>query len=195
MEQQDIDEIKNYFKTPANIDAAVDLDKLIPLSLSHAKADPQLNRFFWLDENGPFSEITQRGAQSLRQGFYKLQSQPYYRTTFFPGTFAATVYYLNPENDNLIKYHANIGPLTNVSARPIPLNKNIKQRSQIPIIDKFLNDKAVFGGAEDYKKAKEGFYKSVYEQERIIIVHESIWDPDYPTINKRKQVTWSFLDF
>jgi hypothetical protein len=129
----------------------------------------------------------------LRKGFYKLKTQPYYRTTLVPGTFAADVYYSN-ENDILYKYHANIGPLTNTSMKPFPMNE-LHRTTPIPILQKFLEDKRDFGGNQDYMVAKRNFYNSVYNEERIIFVQDSSWDPSYPTINRRKQVRWGLIDF
>ncbi|WCT14986.1 hypothetical protein [Mucilaginibacter jinjuensis] len=187
--------VKAEFGSQQNLSNIIDLDSLYPISMASAQLDPTLKRFFWLDENGPFSEITQRGLQSLRKGFYKIVNQPYYRTTITPGTFAADVYYLNQENDNLIKYHANIGPLTNTSMAPFPFDNTINNYSKIPILNKFYNDKAQYGYEKDYYVAKKNFYDSVYKENRIFFVAESTWDPAYPTINKRKQVKWCFIDY
>ncbi|MES2425944.1 MAG: hypothetical protein V4560_03185 [Bacteroidota bacterium] len=192
MSEDTIAEIKSLFNK-SNLTNAIDIDALMPLSLTKAQSDPHLNHFFSLDEDGPFSEILKRGTQSLRTGFYKIITKPYYRTTIFPANFAADVYYYG-DNDVLYKYHANIGPLTNTSTQPFPINDKYRN-TPIPILDKFLRDKQTFGGNQDYMIAKKNFYDSVFAEERIILVIESIWDPAYPTINRRKQVKWAFIDF
>ena len=195
--QQELNQIKESIRelfTASNLNAAIKLDSLFPISLESAQRDPQLNRFFRLDEDGPFSEINRLGVQSLRKGYYKITSRPYYRTNISPATFAAEVYYYSVGNDNLILYTANIGPLVNTSMKYFPFNTAINE-SQIPILKKFSENKAYDDPATYYYESKRRFFDTVFDENRIILVHEAGWDPAFPDTNRRKQIKWSFLDF
>jgi hypothetical protein len=189
----EINQIESIFN-PKSLKDAIDLDAMYPISLSKAQNDPILKHFFWLDENGPFSEITQRGLQSIRKGFFKIHTQPYYKTTISPGTFAATIYYYNIESDALIKYHANIGPLTNTAMRYSSIHQSYNSLYNIPMVGDFARDRDTDNYNIHYLKSKERFYNKIFDQHKIIFVREAIWDPAYPTINKIKRVTWCFID-
>ncbi|WDF53463.1 hypothetical protein [Mucilaginibacter sp. KACC 22063] len=163
--------------------------------MEQAQADNNINRFYGLDENGPYSEFLSRGLRSLRMGFYKICSQPYYNKSINPPTFAATVLYFHPSNSKLIKYNCNIGPIINLHKIYNPVIGTIDQISKIAVLNNFekdiSTDRANFGYTP-----KLTFFNSIYSSNKLFLVKESIFDPNYPNSNpKPKRVTWSFLDF
>ncbi|MDB5127915.1 hypothetical protein [Mucilaginibacter sp.] len=197
------DECKKYytalskdFDDPNEIQRAIDLTDYQGLSLLQAQAIPELNRFFGGDEDGPWSEFLNKGLKSLRPGFYKLCELPYYNVGIFPNTFAATVLYFHPDNDKLIKYKANIGPMTNIHKKYLPLPETYDTPEKIPLLEEFENNKVKLGTKNDYYlKPKLVFFTKLFNSGKIFCVRESIFHPNFPDNPRPKKVTWSFIEF
>ncbi|QKJ29890.1 hypothetical protein HQ865_09025 [Mucilaginibacter mali] len=192
--------LKEAINNPKEHQNALDLDAYSPISIGHAKQTPELNHFFGLDEDGPYSEFLKKGLRSLRLGFYKLCSPPIYNKSIFPGTFAADVYYYYPGPNciKLIKYRANIGPMINSHFKylPVPGTPQYKSISDIPFLKEFEEQKYTIGTPDDhYYVPKQNFFKALLDNEKIFFVKESIFDPSFPHANpKPKRITWTFID-
>jgi hypothetical protein len=186
-------QIEDVFNSRTSI---IDLsDSQSVISQDSAESNSELVRFAFLDEDGPWSEFKKKGLKSLRYGFYKIDSVPYYNNSIYPGTFAATVLYLHPKNKRLIKYNCNIGPMTNIYKIYKALQGSPNNINLLPILYKFEHDKVSIGRpSDDYMVPKRNFFSSIYDQGIIFLIKESIWHPNYPNMDPRpKQVTWSFL--
>lgn len=198
------EEIRSYFNRlikdfsdPKEHANAVDIDIYDHLSIEEIDKIDLLKRFYGFDEDGPYSEFLNKGLKSLRQGFYKICKQPFYNTYIYPKTFSASVYYFHPNfpTGKLIKYEANIGPITNIHAVYHPVIGTLDDNA-IPLIKTFKAEKNSIGTPEDhYLKPKTNFYNEVFKQNKIFWVEESIFDPEYlDSKPKPKKVTWSFIN-
>jgi hypothetical protein len=194
-----VSEAQDYYQKTENIfnskNNIIDLSIAQTISRRDAEANSELVRFTFLDEDGPWTEYLKSGLKSLRYGFYKICSQPYYNNSISPGTFAATVLYLHPENSKLIKYNCNIGPMTNVHKLYKPILGTPNHINQLPILNKFEHDKISIGHySDDYMIPKRNFFNSLYINGVLFFIRESKWHPNYPNLIPRpKEVTWSFL--
>lgn len=193
-------DLRDKFDSPQELSKAIDINASKSISMDEAKLQPELNHFFGLDENGPYSEFLSRGLRSLRVGFYKIVNQPFYNTNINPGTFSSTVYYYYPDNielgNKVIKYEANIGPISNIHRLYVPLDETPDKLENVPILERFDKEKKQLENSEhDFLIPKTNFYDSIFKQGKVFFVSESIWHPEYSTSVKRpKQVTWSFID-
>jgi len=201
------DEIKKYYSAIKNdlndqdvINESIDLAAKKNLSVNEINCIPELFRFFGGEEDDSWSDFLSRGLSSLRVGFYKICQAPFLNTSIHPNTFSASVYYFHPNNENLIKYQANIGPMTNIHAGYNALPGTVRHESAgvpyIPVLQKFANEKNIIGTAKDhYYVPKLNFFNSIYKDEKVFYVTNSIYDPDFIHSNPRpKKVSWSFID-
>ncbi|HZY37968.1 MAG TPA: hypothetical protein VFE53_15025 [Mucilaginibacter sp.] len=188
----------NGFNDPDELAQVIDLASYQSLSIKEIQSIPELHRFFGGDEDGPYSEFLNKGMRSLRTGFYKICEQPFYNTEIFPPTFSANVYYFHPENDKIIKYQANIGPMTNIHAGYCALlgtiGYGIKEIPFIPVLNRFADEKKQIGTALDhYYVPKSNFFNALYREGEIFYVIESKFDSDSIVPPRAKSVTWSFI--
>jgi hypothetical protein len=202
--QAAIIEIERLFSDRYVSDQAIDLTKRLPISLTIVKSNPELNHFFGLDEDGPYSEIIKKGFLSFRKGLYKIITRPHYRTDISPGTFAADVLYLDLSNNQFIKYHANIGPITNGLMIYRSRNRNFNGLYEIPMVGDFARERDKDNFRTHYHTSKERFYNRIFDQQKIIYIEEAIWAPpnryskvdseEELALNKMKKTTWCFID-
>ncbi|HEX3385944.1 MAG TPA: hypothetical protein VHS53_12180 [Mucilaginibacter sp.] len=187
--------IKRGFNDEEEIERAILLSGYESLSISEITLIPELNQFFGGDEDN-WAEFLNKGLRSLRTGgFYKICGEPFYNVNIFPHTFSAHVYYFHLDNDRLIKYQANIGPMTNSHSGycALPATCDI---SKIAILQTFMNERRNEGNKEEYYyRPKKKFFDSIYSTGKIFYVIKSEFDPDFPDLNPRpKKVAWSFID-
>lgn len=193
--------ITKDFNNPLELEKAYDIDSYESLRMSYVQQIPELSNFFGLDEDGPYSEFLNKGLRSLRRGFYKLCGLPFYKETIEPHTFAADVYYFNPDHNfnTLIKYRANVGPMINVHFDYAPLQNTIQYTNvnQVPILNRFIEERSTIGWpGNHYYEPKENFFTTLFNANKMFFVHESVYDPAFlDTVPKPKKITWSFIDY
>lgn len=190
------DGVKEAFANPNEISNAINLLTCGPLKLSDITKSPELNRFFGGEENS-FGEFLEKGLSSLRQEcFYKLSGNIQYRKDIFPNTFAAEVYCWHPNDNKMLKYIANIGPMLNSHSGYLPLLGTL-ETSKVSLWTEFKRERENETPPVDYYyQPKYNFFSKLLISKQLFFVVSSEFDPDYPdAFPKPKKVAWSFIEY
>ncbi|QXV65178.1 hypothetical protein INP83_19190 [Mucilaginibacter sp. 21P] len=149
---------------------------------------PELENFF-LGSGETIESVLRNGIASLRKGFYKIIQEPFYKTNIEYPTFAATVLYFLNNSDKLIKYTANIGPLTNVEAK-YQVDYRTTTNSRDQLVRDFLSDKKNDDSRTFYYNSKKKFYQKAYLENKLFVVKKSGYSTN---VDNYKEVHWIFL--
>jgi hypothetical protein len=171
---------------------SVDYIDLTTSTSTTISGNPTLVKFFLGDNSQSLSDIVANGVRYLRAGVYKIIDEPIYRTDITPGTFNATVLYLGGEDESLIKFKANIGPMSNSKSRyafDYNLNAHPQHLLQKEYINRCYADRADFS----YQPKKWYFSKIYTEGKLFMITDQRLLPPETPGGKCYRQITFMFL--
>lgn len=148
---------------------------------------PEILKFSGFDSDEPLTKILSRGIVSLRPGFYKMIGSPFYKNGLEFSTFAAKVLYFESPKDRIIEFTANVGPMTNIHAKYMPLGGT---GIQDQLFHDFLAERSLDTASNFYHESKKYLFQNILLNNKIFRVSSSVSAPGYPN---QKQVTWSFM--
>lgn len=172
-------EINNEAKTPKNF-AENNLFLIKPIVFEDyvgknmTTFSDDLNDFLLGNQEKPLSEIIKKGAQSLREGYYKILEVPFLRP-YNNGitTHAARVLFYKEGYKQPISYLANVGPLMNYEAK--------YNDDSTGVWLKFIKN----GVYAD----KHAFFNDLMDKEFIVLKDESVISQKFGNV---KKITWRF---
>lgn len=189
MPETTIDDAINIVRSRFDSNDFIDLTALKTISVI---GNPTLEDFFFGLPGTTIGEMLSKGIAHLRPGLYKIVNPPVYRTDITPNTFAADVLYLKDFDKRVIRFQANIGPMTNSKVRYIA--PDYKTNALHEPFKLFCEERALDDPKNFFIASKNHFFKKLYNEDRIFAVQKSELKPAVPPDTKSfRVVEWRLL--
>lgn len=156
--------------------------------------NPTLELFFLGDDDQTIADIVANGVRFLRVGFYKLVGPAVYRTDIHPPTFMATVLYLGEDDQEVIKFKCNVGPMTN--AKVVYGHNYLTHPNETHELFKTFAEmrKDSTDGHNFYYTSKRWFFDELYAQQRIFVIEKEVLIPPSTSDDQSyREVQWRLL--